>query len=251
MTTHFSNSPTSSSSRKQRSSATASSEEVAPADDHCPGDCCLRDPKPQTPHSKNTKKRTYNSGDKNCLPPAKRRAARETYTSHPHEKRRAKKPSGPLHSRKDSAETQDPQEGSPVAEQDKYRNKLKTELCSYFSQTGSCRWADKCMFAHGPEEMKAKTHVSIQYKTKKCENYAKSGFCPYGHRCLYIHNFSYVSMLETFSNKFVQSEGTVGRVEFDRFVVSQHFTYASSDLRVKRLPVFAALIREAAQAESH
>ena len=113
------------------------------------------------------------------------------------------------------------------------------------SQTGFCKWADKCLFAHGVEEIKAKTHVPIRYKTKKCENYSKTGFCPYGQRCLYIHNLSYVSMLETFCLKFAQSENRASPQDLDRFILSQHAAYEQSDTRAKRLPVFAALMQEA------
>jgi hypothetical protein len=49
-----------------------------------------------------------------------------------------------------------------------YKIKKKTELCSSFMQTGSCKYAENCAFAHGESELKKKVHVPSMYKTKLC-----------------------------------------------------------------------------------
>ncbi len=246
MNTHFYNSPTSSSRRNQPSSSSTSFEERGLEVECNPGAWDSGHFEPQTPNPNSI--RIDNSGKKAQHQPGKRYPARESHACRAAQKRKPKTQNGKHYARKESAETQDPQDSNPCSDPrdcEKYSSKLKTELCSYFSQTGFCKWADKCLFAHGVEEIKAKTHVPIRYKTKKCENYSKTGFCPYGQRCQYIHNLSYASMLGTLSIKFAQSESKVGPVEMDRFLLSQHFTQAQSDAKVTRLPVFAALMQEA------
>jgi len=62
----------------------------------------------------------------------------------------------------------------------------KTELCRSFSEIGSCRYGQKCRFAHGPAELRPKV-LHKKYKTELCANYERDGHCPYGHRCVFIH----------------------------------------------------------------
>jgi hypothetical protein len=68
-----------------------------------------------------------------------------------------------------------------------YKRKFKTEMCKNFQLKGTCRYGDKCSFAHGFHELKTKTHLSTHYKTKMCKQYHFYGFCYYGYRCQYIH----------------------------------------------------------------
>jgi len=37
-----------------------------------------------------------------------------------------------------------------------YSRKLKTEMCKNWDTTGSCKFGDRCSFAHGPHELKGK-----------------------------------------------------------------------------------------------
>ena len=65
--------------------------------------------------------------------------------------------------------------------------RYKTELCRTFSNTGMCKYLDKCWFAHGvSDQRKVRRHPN--YKTKLCRSYNYGeGYCPYGPRCHYIH----------------------------------------------------------------
>jgi hypothetical protein len=63
-----------------------------------------------------------------------------------------------------------------------YRMKFKTELCKNFELQGSCRWGDTCCYAHGPQELRNKTHLNANYKSKICKHFHGTGACPYGLR---------------------------------------------------------------------
>lgn len=62
----------------------------------------------------------------------------------------------------------------------------KTELCRSWEEKGSCRYANKCQFAHGEEELR-KVPRHPKYKTEICRTFWVSGSCPYGKRCCFIH----------------------------------------------------------------
>ncbi|MEQ2201346.1 hypothetical protein XENOCAPTIV_011020 [Xenoophorus captivus] len=65
--------------------------------------------------------------------------------------------------------------------------RYKTELCTSYAVTGSCKYAERCQFAHGLHEL----HVPFRhpkYKTELCRNYHTTGYCYYGGRCLFVHN---------------------------------------------------------------
>lgn len=69
-----------------------------------------------------------------------------------------------------------------------YKIKKKTELCTSFKSTGTCKYGDNCAFAHGEHELQKKVHVPSMYKTKLCQSFHFNGYCPYGHRCQFIHS---------------------------------------------------------------
>ncbi|XP_070711358.1 cysteine three histidine 1 [Pempheris klunzingeri] len=65
--------------------------------------------------------------------------------------------------------------------------RYKTELCTSYSATGFCKYAERCQFAHGLHEL----HVPFRhpkYKTELCRSYHTTGYCYYGSRCLFVHN---------------------------------------------------------------
>jgi hypothetical protein len=81
----------------------------------------------------------------------------------------------------------------------------KTRMCKNFEQMGSCKFGDKCNFAHGKEELRrgggpASTvsagrggsssngggNGATGFKKRLCERFA-SGSCPYGSRCTFAH----------------------------------------------------------------
>lgn len=82
--------------------------------------------------------------------------------------------------------------------------KYKTEICKNFEMKGYCKWGDKCCFAHGQHELRAKQHLNTSYKSKICKHYHRIGTCPYGLRCQYFHikdTFTYDEFLNAFAEK--------------------------------------------------
>jgi hypothetical protein len=67
-----------------------------------------------------------------------------------------------------------------------FRTKWKTEKCHNWEMHGVCKFAEKCAFAHGNEELKQKA-TNNSYKTKLCKQFFEDGFCPYGSRCQFSH----------------------------------------------------------------
>lgn len=66
-------------------------------------------------------------------------------------------------------------------------SRYKTELCRPFEESGHCKYADKCQFAHGHHELK-NLQRHPKYKTELCRTFHTKGFCPYGPRCNFVHN---------------------------------------------------------------
>lgn len=66
-------------------------------------------------------------------------------------------------------------------------SRYKTELCRPFEESGHCKYADKCQFAHGAHELRSLSRHP-KYKTELCRTFHSKGFCPYGPRCNFIHN---------------------------------------------------------------
>ncbi|XP_029028007.1 mRNA decay activator protein ZFP36 [Betta splendens] len=65
-------------------------------------------------------------------------------------------------------------------------NRYKTELCRGFQETGSCKYGNKCQFAHGEAELRGMFRHP-KYKTEPCRTFYNFGYCPYGSRCHFIH----------------------------------------------------------------
>lgn len=65
--------------------------------------------------------------------------------------------------------------------------RYKTELCRTFDENGTCRYGDKCQFAHGAAELRTVARHP-KYKTDLCRTFHTTGFCPYGSRCHFIHS---------------------------------------------------------------
>lgn len=67
-----------------------------------------------------------------------------------------------------------------------FRLKEKTEICkNWLSNT--CRFGDRCAFAHGYDEVQLKSHVAPRYKVTKCRSYHTDNVCMYGQRCQFAH----------------------------------------------------------------
>lgn len=65
--------------------------------------------------------------------------------------------------------------------------RYKTELCSRYTESGTCSYEDRCQFAHGLHELRVPSQHP-KYKTELCRSFHSLGFCPYGLRCLFIHS---------------------------------------------------------------
>ncbi|KAJ3166346.1 nudix (nucleoside diphosphate linked moiety X)-type motif 2, partial [Geranomyces variabilis] len=73
----------------------------------------------------------------------------------------------------------------------------KTRLCERDATDGNCPYGVRCIFAHGPGELRERTGppsevhlentVGTLYKTKICERFVNEGHCQYGPRCNYAH----------------------------------------------------------------
>ncbi|KAJ9528442.1 hypothetical protein QJQ45_020276, partial [Haematococcus lacustris] len=81
----------------------------------------------------------------------------------------------------------------------------KTRLCEEFMNTGSCKYGDRCTFAHGSNELRQPPNQSSFaaaqarpytdrpglnkeiHKTRLCERFMSTGACNYGSRCTFAH----------------------------------------------------------------
>ncbi|XP_018599866.1 cysteine three histidine 1 [Scleropages formosus] len=64
--------------------------------------------------------------------------------------------------------------------------RYKTELCTRYAETSSCKYAERCQFAHGLHELRMPSRHP-KYKTELCRTYHAAGYCVYGARCLFVH----------------------------------------------------------------
>jgi len=63
----------------------------------------------------------------------------------------------------------------------------KTELCSFWNDSSTCRYKGKCYFAHGINQLKKRTRIA-NFKTQACVDctVGEEGCC-FGSRCNYCH----------------------------------------------------------------
>ncbi|XP_062911753.1 mRNA decay activator protein ZFP36L2 [Mobula hypostoma] len=92
-------------------------------------------------------------------------------------------PLSPLHLVQQQQQQKQPGGGGGQVNSTRY----KTELCRPFEESGTCKYGDKCQFAHGMHELRSLTRHP-KYKTELCRTFHTIGFCPYGPRCHFIHN---------------------------------------------------------------
>ena len=115
-----------------------------------------------------------------------------------------------------------------------FKIKYKTELCKYYSINGTCKYGDKCAYAHGVENLRSKVTNTTAYRTKKCTQFFEQGYCPYGNRCQFAHqlksniinnpydkSMSYSKILETIS-KLENAENIKKLIEKPRLPVFQN-----------------------------
>ena len=83
-------------------------------------------------------------------------------------------------------------EGASHTERSSYHgreNKIKVELCKNFVEKGYCPYENRCKFAHGIEELRAKDTWgnSELYRTRKCKVFYEKHECKFGERCNFMH----------------------------------------------------------------
>lgn len=86
-------------------------------------------------------------------------------------------------------------------------SRYKTELCRPYEEFGTCKYGDKCQFAHGSNELRRMSRHP-KYKTEQCKTFHTLGLCPYGHRCHFIHNETMVVPQRNRSNMILTSTGS-------------------------------------------
>lgn len=81
----------------------------------------------------------------------------------------------------------DPKKKPEIEDELTQQSLYKTELCRSWTETGACRYGNKCQFAHGKDELRTIMRHP-KYKTEICKTFHTQGTCPYGTRCRFIHN---------------------------------------------------------------
>ena len=66
--------------------------------------------------------------------------------------------------------------------------KYRTELCKNFELTGTCKYGNKCDYAHGLQDLRKTNQNNHSFKVKKCKSFFSNGYCPYGLRCQFSHS---------------------------------------------------------------
>jgi len=102
---------------------------------------------------------------------------------------------------------------------------FKTEMCRSWTETGSCRYGNKCQFAHGKEQIRQVVRHP-KYKTKMCTNFCENGSCPYGVRCRFIHD---------------QTKGNFQGLDIESLLMMQGLSETSTAQHKSRLPIFQNL----------
>jgi hypothetical protein len=85
--------------------------------------------------------------------------------------------------------------------------RYKTELCRSFQENGTCKYGEKCQFAHGMHELRSMIRHP-KYKTEMCRTFHASGYCPYGPRCHFVHDTSLEVYQQNQQNAAKQSANT-------------------------------------------
>jgi hypothetical protein len=86
-------------------------------------------------------------------------------------------------------------------------SRYKTELCRPYQENGSCKYGEKCQFAHGHHELRSVSRHP-KYKSDLCRTYHSVGFCPYGPRCHFIHNLEELKQQQAQQNKGANSSSS-------------------------------------------
>jgi len=75
---------------------------------------------------------------------------------------------------------------SNVEEELSKQDLYKTEMCKSWAESNTCRYGEKCQFAHGETELRP-VFRHPKYKTEICKTFHNYGNCNYGKRCRFVH----------------------------------------------------------------
>ncbi|KAH9425515.1 hypothetical protein DERP_006124 [Dermatophagoides pteronyssinus] len=78
----------------------------------------------------------------------------------------------------------------PINNRNYQEARYKTELCLHYRERNFCPHGQRCLFAHGLEELRPYRGRHPKHKTQRCKAFHENGFCNYGYRCSYIHSES-------------------------------------------------------------
>jgi len=109
---------------------------------------------------------------------------------------------------------------------------------------GTCRYGDKCSFAHGNEELKGKPNLPAQWKTKPCKMFHATGRCDYGIRCHFVHVLPTPN--ELISIRFAKLGPKIEELTKKNTIMMKP-SYNSSNYKTEnrpRLPVFSNMKQE-------
>ena len=79
--------------------------------------------------------------------------------------------------------------------------KYKTEMCKNYLNMGKCKFGNKCVFAHGSEELRSKIHLPENFKSKLCHQFHQVGYCQYGEKCQFLH--THISVNRKYGKSYV------------------------------------------------
>ena len=74
----------------------------------------------------------------------------------------------------------------------------RTELCKNYEMTGTCKYGNKCDYAHGLHDLRQKDQVNHYFRLKNCKSFFANGYCPYGVRCQFSHSIYNKMDMNTF-----------------------------------------------------
>eukprot|EP01017_Pseudomicrothorax_dubius_P027374 TRINITY_DN3145_c0_g1_i1.p1 TRINITY_DN3145_c0_g1~~TRINITY_DN3145_c0_g1_i1.p1 ORF type:complete len:218 (+),score=35.17 TRINITY_DN3145_c0_g1_i1:35-688(+) len=116
-----------------------------------------------------------------------------------------------------------------------YKKKYKTELCKNWEFSGTCKWGNKCSYAHGDNELKEKKHLHSNFRTTPCRQFHKNGSCFYGKRCQYVHLLP--ASVEELTERFEEVSEILNSIKPPTYTLEGIKFGCNSSTRV-RLPIF-------------
>merc|ERR1712173_439736 len=132
---------------------------------------------------------------------------------------------------------------SPVSPPVQNASRYKTEMCRPFQENGSCKYGEKCQFAHGVEDLRTVSRHP-KYKTDLCRTYHSVGFCPYGPRCHFVHAMDEVRNAPAQSPTEKKTGGAVKQLPMfgrSNVAVGDSFNFANSEPEAEKPTMRAAV----------